>query len=556
MQKKPIGNENLTSTRNTGFMEVNHTYLKNKPNTNITKTTDQKSKTNLGKNQSNLSNNHGIYSYNKTVMTYLDKSLDQNIDDNNTYNNNTSSRISNLNREKIKKKYAQDRKGISYDKYLLIKDKTQTKHNNNINKDKIDSQSKEYCVKNIELEKPVQHNMFHGLTQEKEDVESNGNIVNFNLDLQNEEENRANVVRRQSVEQYWEEGEDMLDVSFGNDSTKKSDNLHTNLKRDDAISIDNNISDPHSPIPTKNYNENLSMSEILDKQEISDYKERKRSMNRDDQMISRKSMNSISGEFKKSTSNISDFYDGRNSTSGISDNLNIEYLKKEQNIMTRCNKMEKMNPIIQKKYLTMIRDLKNPPRSLNNLLEALFSLLYEIYAPIDSNFFENDTKKFFVYKSYMRNTESLYTCIKSLKKYLENQGILYRNILKCREALQKFKEFLWKQKDNSDSEEYRVAVKNIQEYLEYFVDYYDILVELNLEPKTNQRNDSFFKENGKIDQSQNLDISDNILNGENKSERTLTTRSKAKQVDPMIKSKNGTSYKKKTCVYKNSKFNM
>ena len=191
-----------------------------------------------------------------------------------------------------------------------------------------------------------------------------------------------------SNEQIWEEGEDMMDVSFGNDSCRKSANVHSNMNND-AISIDKNIAEPHSPLPNINQNENLSMSEIMDKQEISDYKERKKSMNKDDQFVSRKSFCSISGEFKKSSSIVSDFYDGRKSISGISDNLEVEYLKREQNVMTRYNKLEKMNPIISKKYLSLIRDLATPPRSVNTLLEAMFSLLYEVYPNIDANFFEN-----------------------------------------------------------------------------------------------------------------------------------------------------------------------
>ena len=167
------------------------------------------------------------------------------------------------------------------------------------------------------------------------------------------------------------------------------------------------------------------------------------------------------------------------------------------------------------------------------------------------------TKKFFIYKSYMQNSDSLYNCIKNLKKHLETQGIAYRNVKKCRKALRRFKEVSSKQKENT-SEDYKSAVKKIQEYLEYFMEYYDILVELNLEPKTNMRNDSFFKENGKVDQSQNLDLSGNILNGHSNTDRDKTKSLTISKVEPMIKSsKNGVSYRKKTSVYgRSSKFNL
>lgn len=128
------------------------------------------------------------------------------------------------------------------------------------------------------------------------------------------------------------EGSDIMELSFGHESNKtfnnKNDRKNSN-NGNDASSIDIKIS-VHSPINCGlnieqglGFNEIASMSEIKDKQDISEYKELKHAMNKDDQMISRKSLASQISDFgdaRKSLNHYSGIDDGRKSVSCISDN--------------------------------------------------------------------------------------------------------------------------------------------------------------------------------------------------------------------------------------------
>jgi hypothetical protein len=87
----------------------------------------------------------------------------------------------------------------------------------------------------------------------------------------------------------------------------------------------------------------------------------------------------------------------------------------------------------------------------------------------------------------MRDIEALTKITKGLKSHLETKGLPFRNIKKCRKALGNYK--------NSDpvneTEGYKRALKQVADYLEYFIAYYDVLVELELEPITKTLNNSF-----------------------------------------------------------------
>ena len=177
MQTKSHSGENDITTKNTGFKEVKQTYLKNKPNANITKSSDQTNKTNQSKSQTHIRKNHGIYSMNKTITSYLDKSSEKSKYEKNTFKRFSSQHYDNPCKRQNSEKPSHSTKGISYNKYLILKDKAQTKTVTNTNKEKIDSQSKEYCLNNNDKEETKQPNMFHGLTLDKEDVED---LNNFN----------------------------------------------------------------------------------------------------------------------------------------------------------------------------------------------------------------------------------------------------------------------------------------------------------------------------------------------------------------------------------------
>merc|ERR1711862_1083815 len=111
----------------------------------------------------------------------------------------------------------------------------------------------------------------------------------------------------------------------------------------------------------------------------------------------------------------------------------------------------------------------------------------DIYKGIDPRFWDTKNKKYFIYKCYLRDTDALFKTLKGLKLYLETNGIPYKNIKKCRKNLQIFK----RNKQSGQGDDYRLAFNQVTQYLEFFVEYYDVLVEMDLEPITKTLNDSF-----------------------------------------------------------------
>jgi len=102
-------------------------------------------------------------------------------------------------------------------------------------------------------------------------------------------------------------------------------------------------------------------------------------------------------------------------------------------------------------------------------------------------FWDTEQKTYFIYKCYMRDIDALGKTVKSLKGRLETQGLPYKNIKKCRKNLEKYKKSVGPNQTGG----YKGALGQMADYLAYFVEYYDVLVELDLEPITKTLNDSF-----------------------------------------------------------------
>lgn len=201
--------------------------------------------------------------------------------------------------------------------------------------------------------------------------------------------------------------------------------------------------------------------------------------------MSRKSIGSFSNDFRKSISVISDHNDCR--ISAMSDNLAQE--EKQRNLMTveKYNTLKLQSPEITRKTLQFLENRINPPKSVNLILEAFFSLLCDVYKKIDQGFWDTKLKKYFIYKCYMRDIDALTKITKSLKSHLETKGLPFRNIKKCRKALSNYKNA----DQVNETDGYRRALKQVADYLDYFIAYYDVLVELELEPITKTLNNSF-----------------------------------------------------------------
>lgn len=87
----------------------------------------------------------------------------------------------------------------------------------------------------------------------------------------------------------------------------------------------------------------------------------------------------------------------------------------------------------------------------------------------------------------MRDIDALGKTVKGLKGHLETQGLPYKNIKKCRKSLENYK----KAAPANQTGGYKNALNQMAEYLTFFLEYYDVLVELELEPITKTLDDSF-----------------------------------------------------------------
>lgn len=93
-------------------------------------------------------------------------------------------------------------------------------------------------------------------------------------------------------------------------------------------------------------------------------------MNREDHVVSRKSIGSFSYEFRKSISVISDNQDR---ISAISDNLDQEEKQRNLMMVEKYNKLKSQSPEITQKNLRFLESRINPPKAVNLILESFFS---------------------------------------------------------------------------------------------------------------------------------------------------------------------------------------
>lgn len=104
--------------------------------------------------------------------------------------------------------------------------------------------------------------------------------------------------------------------------------------------------------------------------------------------------------------------------------------------------------------------------------------MHGFYEPIEHDYFNVRERKYYQYKKYLQHPDELFELLKDLKRRTEVEGLHAENILMADRALMRYKKSI----KHVEPRNYCDPLNEIHRYVYYFLEYFNLLRKLHLEP--------------------------------------------------------------------------